>query len=39
MGRCKSAPNLVVLPDKARYKYFNKEEVNNLIDSHFLAKL
>ena len=38
MGRCKSAPNLVVLPDKARYKCFNEEEVNNLIDTHFLSK-
>ena len=38
MGRCKSAPNLVVLPDQARYKCFDKEEVNNLIDTHFLSK-
>ena len=38
MGRCKSAPNLVVLPDKARYKRFNEEEVNSLIDTHFLTK-
>ncbi|MDJ0690340.1 MAG: (2Fe-2S) ferredoxin domain-containing protein [Xenococcaceae cyanobacterium MO_188.B32] len=35
MGHCKSAPNLVVLPDKARYKCFSEEEVNNLIDTHF----
>ena len=38
MGHCKSAPNLVVLPDKARYKCFDKEQVNNLIDNHFLTK-
>ncbi|MEM8831135.1 MAG: (2Fe-2S) ferredoxin domain-containing protein [Cyanobacteria bacterium P01_G01_bin.19] len=38
MGRCKAAPNLVVLPDKARYKRFNKEKVNNLIDTHFVTK-
>ena len=38
MGRCKSAPNLVVLPDKARYKCFNQEEVNSLIDTHFLSQ-
>ncbi|MDJ0576820.1 MAG: (2Fe-2S) ferredoxin domain-containing protein [Xenococcaceae cyanobacterium MO_234.B1] len=38
MGHCKSAPNLVVLPDKARYKCFNQEEINSLIDTHFLAK-
>ncbi len=38
MGRCKSAPNLVVLPDKARYKCFNQGEVNDLIDTHFLSQ-
>ena len=38
MGRCKSAPNLVVLPDKARYKCFDQEEINSLIDTHFLSK-
>ncbi len=38
MGRCKSAPNLVVLPGKNRYKRFNEKDVNNLIDTHFLAK-
>ena len=38
MGRCQSAPNLVVLPDQARYKYFNEENVNSLIDTHFLSQ-
>ena len=38
MGRCKSAPNLVVLPGKNRYKCFNEEKINALIDTHFLSK-
>ncbi len=38
MGRCKSAPNLVVLPGKNRYKCFSEEEINTLIDTHFLSK-
>ena len=38
MGRCKSAPNLVVLPGKNRYKCFNEEKINTLIDTHFLSK-
>ena len=38
MGRCKSAPNLVVLPGKNCYKCFSEEEINSLIDTHFLAK-
>ena len=38
MGRCKSAPNLVVLPGKNRYKCFSSDEINSLIDTHFLSK-
>ncbi len=38
MGRCKSAPNLLVLPGKNRYKYFSEGEINSLIDNHFLTK-
>lgn len=35
MGRCKSAPNLVVLPSKNRYKCFSEKEIDSLIDNHF----
>ena len=38
MGRCKSAPNLVVLPGKNRYKCFSEGEINSLIDNHFLTE-
>ncbi|MDJ0902975.1 MAG: (2Fe-2S) ferredoxin domain-containing protein [Xenococcus sp. MO_188.B8] len=38
MGRCKSAPNLVVLPGKNRYKCFSEGEINSLIDNHFPTK-
>ena len=38
MGRCKSAPNLIVLPGKNRYKCFNQEKINTLIDTHFLSQ-
>lgn len=37
MGRCKSAPNLVVLPGNIRYKRFSHKNVNNLIETHFLS--
>ncbi|MGK7896395.1 MAG: (2Fe-2S) ferredoxin domain-containing protein, partial [Xenococcus sp. (in: cyanobacteria)] len=35
MGRCKSAPNLVVLPGKNRYKCISEGEISGLIDNHF----
>jgi (2Fe-2S) ferredoxin len=38
MGRCKSAPNLVVLPGKNSYKCFKEEKINTLIDTHFLSQ-
>ena len=38
MGRCKSAPNLVVLPGKNRYECFREGEINRLIKGNFLSK-
>lgn len=38
MGRCKSAPNLVVLPGKNRYHRFNEEKIQTLIETHFVSK-
>jgi (2Fe-2S) ferredoxin len=35
MGHCKSAPNLVVLPDNIRYKRFKQKNINSLIETHF----
>jgi (2Fe-2S) ferredoxin len=37
MDRCKAAPNLVVLPGKARYKRFNPKNVDRLIKTHFVS--
>jgi (2Fe-2S) ferredoxin len=35
MGRCKSAPNLVVLPDKQKYSCVSECEISDLINTHF----
>ncbi|USR92998.1 (2Fe-2S) ferredoxin domain-containing protein [Phormidium yuhuli AB48] len=35
LKRCKSAPNLVVLPQKARYSDIKPKEIPALLDQHF----
>jgi (2Fe-2S) ferredoxin len=35
MGRCKTAPNLVTLPDKTRHQCFDQEKVGQLIETHY----
>jgi (2Fe-2S) ferredoxin len=35
MSRCKHAPNVVVMPDKARYSRLDPEEIPQLIEKHF----
>ncbi|MDJ0705730.1 MAG: (2Fe-2S) ferredoxin domain-containing protein, partial [Leptolyngbyaceae cyanobacterium MO_188.B28] len=35
MGHCKSGPNLVFMPDKARYRHVSPKMIPNLINQHF----
>jgi (2Fe-2S) ferredoxin len=35
LKQCKAGPNLVVMPDKARYTRVQAEQVSELIDKHF----
>jgi (2Fe-2S) ferredoxin len=35
MSRCKAGPNVVVMPDKARYTKIQPEEIPDLIANHF----
>lgn len=35
MGKCKSGPNLVILPDKARYTGVKPKNIANILRQHF----
>lgn len=35
MGKCKSGPNLFILPDKARYTHVRPKQVAGIIEQHF----
>lgn len=37
LKQCKKAPNLVVMPDKARYSKVKPEQISSLIEEHLIA--
>ena len=37
LGKCKKAPNLVMLPDKARYTQVKPKQIPNLVAKHLLS--
>ena len=37
LKQCKKAPNMVIMPDKARYSRVQPQKVSNLIEKHLLA--
>ena len=38
LKQCKKAPNLVVMPDKARYSKVKPKQISSLIEEHLIAK-
>ena len=38
LKQCKKAPNLVVMPDKARYSKVKPKQMSDLIEEHLVAK-
>lgn len=39
LKQCKNGPNVVIMPDKARYSNVRPQEIGFLIDKHFTAKV
>lgn len=37
LGKCKKAPNIVMLPDKARYSKVKPKQISNLVEKHLLV--
>jgi (2Fe-2S) ferredoxin len=35
MKKCKAGPNLLVMPDKTRYKSIQPDEIPQLLEQHF----
>ncbi|MDJ0649061.1 MAG: (2Fe-2S) ferredoxin domain-containing protein [Xenococcaceae cyanobacterium MO_188.B19] len=39
LNQCKKAPNIVMMPDKARYSRVNPKQITQLIDKHLLSPI
>ena len=38
LKQCKKAPNIVIMPDKARYSKVKPKQVSNLVEKHLIAE-